>query len=162
MKVSFTTNIDNLVKDLEKLGGKMLNVAGEKSNGYFNITAENLKHPKTWKQLKTFWALLNAMWATGELSYDCKEAFYHDMCLRCMRPDHYIYVDDNARWVYVKDLSSVPPLKPFTPHAKGISEATVEEATQGIQELMSIIYETGIGSKKIDEILLGMEENRRY
>jgi len=162
MKVSFTTNIDNLVKDLNKLGGKMLDVAGEKSNGYFNITAENLKHPKTWKQLKTFWALFWAMWATGELSYDGWKAFYHDICLRCMMADHYMYASTSGAYVWVSSMQSIPEGLQGVPIAKGISEATVEEATQGIQELMSIIYETGIGSKKIDEILLGMEENRRY
>ena len=162
MKVNFTTSLEHLFNDIVNIAGKVIETADRRAGGYFNITVETLKHPKTGRQLRTFWALLNAMWDTGEVSADSKKAFYHDICLRCMDADHYIYITGQGRGIMVDSMDSIPRDKLFVPIPKGISDATIEEATAGVQELLRILYETGMSSEKLDKILKGMEENRRY
>ncbi len=156
MKQSIVTHIDRLLDDIAQHVD--LSACYKRHEGYFTCTIEPPKHAKTLQQIRTFHALIHAIYATGETSYDCEEDLKQDMKLRCMPAVGYIYLDGIMQ-KYVKRLDDVPTGSYFVAIPGSMADATIEQATKGIEELLTLIREAGISSRKIDEIIAGMQDD---
>lgn len=144
--IQIVTNLDSIVGDLRKEG----------VDGYFTVTVTPPKKPKTLQQIRTFHALLHAIWDTGETSYGSELEFKNDIKLRVMDAVGYVYLD-GLNQKYTKSLMDVPSGAYFVAIPPSMADATLEEAMHAIDELIQLMSDAGISSKKIDEILGGME-----
>jgi len=144
--IQIVTSLDSIVEDLRKEG----------VDGYFTVTITQPKKPKTLQQIRAFHALLHAIWDTGETSYHSEVEFKNDIKLRVMDAVGYVYLDGLSQR-YTKSLADVPSGAYFVAIPPSMADATLEEAMNAIDELMQLMSDAGISSKKIDEILGGME-----
>ena len=68
----------------------------------------------------------------------------------------YVYLD-GIRQKYTSKLEDIPSGAYFVAIPPSMADATLEEAMNAIDMLLVLMDEAGISSKKIDEILGGME-----
>lgn len=144
--IQIVTSLEHIVEDLVKEG----------VDGYFTVTITPPKKPKTLQQIRAFHALLHAIWVTGETSYDSEREFKNDIKLRVMDPTGYVYLD-GLKQKYVSKLDDIPTGMYFVAIPASMADATLEQAMDAIDELLVLMDEAGISSKKIDEVLGGME-----
>ena len=144
--IQIVTSLEHIVEDLVKEG----------VDGYFTVTITPPKKPKTLQQIRAFHALLHAIWETGQTSYDSEREFKNDIKLRVMDPTGYVYLD-GIRQKYTSKLEDVPSGAYFVAIPPSMADATLEQAMDAIDMLLVLMDEAGISSKKIDEILGGME-----
>jgi hypothetical protein len=144
--IQIVTSLDSIVEDLRKEG----------VDGYFTVTVTPPRKPKTLQQIRAFHALLHAIWETGQTSYDSEREFKNDIKLRVMDPMGYVYLD-GIRQKYTSKLEDIPSGAYFVAIPPSMADATLEQAMDAIDELLVLMDEAGISSKKIDEILGGME-----
>ncbi len=151
--ISFNTNLDGLITNVQTQAKCVLQAS---KDGYFNVTVKPKVSEKTLQQLRAFHALVHAIWQTGETSYDSEIDLKNTAKLASSQPDFYIYLDGEYQ-ITVKDKDSVPFGAYFVAVPKSMSDFTLTEAQGAIEFLLELIREAGISSRKIDEIIMGME-----
>ena len=158
MKVSFITGTAELYNKLHEHGKKVLDHAEKKHGGKFMVTVQPRIPEKTLQQLRAFHALLHAAFITGETSYDTEHDWKNALKLRSSKPEYYIYLDEQGRQHLVKSLQKIPEGSVYVSVAKSMADFTKSEAMLILDEIIREIAEAGISSKKIDEILSGMDD----
>jgi hypothetical protein len=155
MKSTFTTTLKTAVPDIAHLASQVLDEAYEKYNGYFTLTVETVKKDGTTEQNRTFHALLGAFWLTGCASYENYETMRDSFKLRAAGAKEYRVLTDHGI-ITTTDLSKYNGCRSVDV-PKSWTEFTRQERTDAIEMVLGEIAESGASSRKLDEIIGGME-----
>ena len=136
---------------------KIFQDSDKKSGGYVTIQISLPKKIGTDAQNRAFHALLGEFWASGLSSYESYEDMRDTIKLRIAGADEYIFID-GGRIRHVKTLDEVKGKYAETP--KSWADFTRDERKEAIDWVIKEAQMAGINSKKWDEIIKGMMEDK--
>ena len=159
MKVSYTTHRSKLgllpPDDYKKPLFDLYEKSEDHHGGYVTITIELPKQPGSDEQNRTFHALLNAFWLTGCASFQTFETMRDEYKLRAGGPKEWKVLTETAI-VTAKDIDGYEGYR-SVPIPKSWTEFTKRERSEAIELVLADIMSSGASSKKLDEIIQGME-----
>jgi len=136
---------------------KIFQSSDKKSGGYVTIQISLPKKIGTDAQNRAFHALLGEFWASGLSSYESYEDMRDTIKLRIAGADEYIFID-GGKIRHVKTLDEVKGKYAETP--KSWTDFTRDERKEAIDWVIKEAQMAGINSKKWDEIIKGMMEDK--
>lgn len=132
-------------------------LSDKKSGGYITVQISQPKKVGTDSQNRAFHALIGEYWISGLSSYESYEDLKDSIKLKCAGPDEFIFIKD-GKVRRSKTLEGVEGRYAEVP--KSWTQFTLEERKMAIDMVIKEANLAGINSKKWDEILQGMEDNK--
>lgn len=136
---------------------KIFQDSDKKAGGYVTIQISLPKKIGTDAQNRAFHALLGEFWSSGLSSYESFEDMRDTIKLRIAGADEYIFID-GGKIRHVKTLDEVKGKYAETP--KSWTDFTRDERKEAIDEVIREAVMAGVNSKKWDEIIKGMMEDK--
>ena len=136
---------------------KIFQDSDKKAGGYVTIQISLPKKIGTDAQNRAFHALLGEFWSSGLSSYESFEDMRDTIKLRIAGADEYIFID-GGKIRHVKTLDEVKGKYAEVP--KSWADFTRDERKEAIDWVIKEANLAGINSKKWDEIITGMMEDK--
>lgn len=171
MQVTITTKLEDIRIRAHGIArtkqADMSNVfkkAKDEFNSYISVTFSTPKKPGTDAQNRTFHALLNCYWTSGEAQarYESWESMRDSYKLKAGGAKEYKGVLEDSRIVTVKELEDLEEFDclAYVPIPKSWTELSLKGRAQAIDLIISDMMTDQVASKKFDEILEGIENGR--
>ena len=162
MTVAWTTKVEELGLAIVPLqyrtqAKELFAEARKKRNGYVTI---KMTLPTRWgtdQQNRAFHALLGEYWKSGLSSYESYDDMKNTIKLRIAGADEYIFID-NGKVRHAKSLDEVKGRYAEVP--KSWVDFTLEQRRDAIDEVIREATMAGVNSRKWDEIIKGMMEDK--
>jgi hypothetical protein len=132
-------------------------LSDKKSGGYITVQISQPKKVGTDKQNRAFHALIGEFWVSGLSSYESYEDLKDSIKLKVAGPDEFIFIKD-GKVRRSKTLEGVEGRYAEVP--KSWSDFTRDERKEAIDWVIKEAQMAGINSKKWDEIIKGMMEDK--
>jgi len=158
MKASFTTNMMNLVPNVNRYGAEVIEHANAEHGGFFTVELKPVQKPGSEEQNRTFHALLNAFFATGCASYDSFQTMRDAFKIRAAGVGEYKVI--TYRGVITVESIDGYDGYPTVEIPKSWTQFTKAQRSEAIQMVLDEIMASGASSKKLDEIIAGMQEDK--
>ena len=136
---------------------KIFQSSDKKSGGYVTIQISLPKKIGTDAQNRAFHALLGEFWVSGLSSYESYEDLKDSIKLKVAGPDEFIFIKD-GKVRRSKTLEGVEGRYAEVP--KSWADFTRDERKEAIDWVIKEANLAGINSKKWDEIIKGMMEDK--
>ena len=128
-----------------------------KANGYITIAISLPKKIGTDAQNRAFHALLGEFWTSGLSSYESYEDMRDTIKLRVAGADSYIYIENGK----VRNVRSLDEVKgKYAEVPKSWVDFTRDQRKEAIDWVIKEAQMAGVNSKKWDEIINGMMEEK--
>ena len=132
-------------------------LSDKKSGGYITVQISQPKKVGTDSQNRAFHALLGEFWSSGLSSYESYEDLKDSIKLKVAGPDEFIFIKD-GKVRRSKTLEGVEGRYAEVP--KSWADFTRDERKEAIDWVIKEANLAGINSKKWDEIIKGMMEDK--
>jgi len=161
MKVSVTLKWEDVglgifPKEYKQQVRTLCDRADKNAGGYITLTAELPKKHGTDEQNRTLHALVGEYWRSGCSS----DASFDDIKTRIKLESagalYYIYLTDKQH--VTPTLEDIPKGARYVEIPKSWIDFTREERTLAIELLINEMIESGVNTKKFDEIMGGIEK----
>ena len=132
-------------------------LSDKKSGGYITVQISQPKKIGTDEQNRAFHALIGEFWSSGLSSYESYEDLKDSIKLKVAGPDEFIFIKD-GKVRRSKTLEGVEGRYAEVP--KSWADFTRDERKEAIDWVIKEAQMAGINSKKWDEIIKGMMEDK--
>ena len=132
-------------------------LSDKKSSGFITVQISQPKKVGTDSQNRAFHALIGEYWLSGLSSYESYEDLKDSIKLKCAGPDEFIFIKD-GKVKRSKTLEGVEGRYAEIP--KSWTQFTLEERKMAIDMVIKEANLAGINSRKWDEIITGMMEDK--
>lgn len=136
---------------------KIFQDSDKKSGGYITVQISQPKKIGTDAQNRAFHSLLGEFWVSGLSSYESYEDLKDSIKLKVAGPDEFIFIKD-GKVRRSKTLEGVEGRYAEVP--KSWADFTRDERKEAIDWVIKEANLAGINSKKWDEIIKGMMEDK--
>ncbi|MHC1623301.1 MAG: hypothetical protein ACXQTR_01770 [Candidatus Methanospirareceae archaeon] len=119
------------------------------------VTLSEVQDPGTERQNRAFHSLIGEWWVTGCMGYPTYETMRDSYMLRVKGAKEYkLFTSDGI--LTVKDITPYEPCS-AVPIPYSWTRFTKKERMEAIKQVLADIYQSGATSKKLDEIIGGLE-----